>query len=122
MALQACVQGVRAQPRLHMRRLSASRPARLPIEADADALPTSAADIPPWHQLTPLFDDSWFIDCDLEVAMRRVIARQMGHGRAQRDVVHRVNSNDRPNAELIMQTAPRAELLVSGPDEHTPAF
>ena len=90
--------------------------------SDADTLPTSAADIPPWDQLTSLFDDSWFIDCELEVAMRRVIARQMGHGRAQQEAVHRVSSNDRPNAELIMQTAPRAELLVSGPDEHTPAL
>ena len=84
-------------------------------------MPTAAADIPPWHQLTSLFDDSWFIDCALEVAMRRVIARQMGHGRAQQEAVHRVNSNDRPNAELIMQTAPRAQLLVSGPNEQTPA-
>lgn len=35
------------------------------------------ADEPPWDQLASLFDDTWFIDCDVDIAMERVYQRQV---------------------------------------------
>jgi hypothetical protein len=38
---------------------------------------TGDADEPPWHELVDLFDDTWYIDCDVDVAMGRVYDRQV---------------------------------------------
>lgn len=35
------------------------------------------ADEPPWHELADLFDDTWYIECDVDVAMERVYDRQV---------------------------------------------
>lgn len=35
------------------------------------------ADEPPWDELAALFDDTWYIDCDVDVAMQRVYDRQV---------------------------------------------
>jgi pantothenate kinase len=31
----------------------------------------------PWRQLRALFDEAWFVDCPLDVAMLRVLRRQV---------------------------------------------
>ncbi len=36
-----------------------------------------AADEAPWDELAALFDDSWYVDCDIDVAMQRVYERQV---------------------------------------------
>lgn len=38
------------------------------------------ADLEPWAGLAGLFDEAWFVDCDIDEAMARVYARQTGHG------------------------------------------
>ena len=79
-----------------------------------------AAD-PPWSELLPLFDDTWFIDCDLDTAMGRVLERQVADGRDAQVAARRIASNDRPNAELIAQTKALARVVVpSRPFEHAP--
>jgi dephospho-CoA kinase len=35
------------------------------------------ADEPPWDELAELFDDTWYIECDVDVAMQRVYDRQV---------------------------------------------
>ena len=66
----------------------------------------------PWWQLRELLDEAWFVHCDVEEAMRRVYARQTGHGVAPEVSRWRVAANDRPNAEQVHTTARHATLLV----------
>eukprot|EP00884_Botryococcus_braunii_P006769 jgi/Botrbrau1/16093/Bobra.7_2s0060.2 len=66
----------------------------------------------PWSQLHDLFDERWFIDVDLDVAMERVKTRQVGNGTPVDVAEQRVATNDRPNAELILRTRNRADLVV----------
>lgn len=69
-------------------------------------------DLEPWDQLAGLFDDTWFIDCDIDTAMQRVYERQVGDGRQPEVVRGRIADNDRPNAELIMLHKQRARVIV----------
>lgn len=93
-----------------------------PVEGDIQVAPSHRLllsegnylllDLPPWDQLPALFDEIWFVDCDLEDAMRRVYARQTGHGVAPETSRARIAGNDRPNAELIAATRRQASLTV----------
>lgn len=76
------------------------------------------ADVPPWDQLKGLFDDTWYVDCDIDTAMQRVLARQIGHGRSPDVAKWRVANNDRKNAMMIADTSSRAGLLVPSLPEH----
>jgi pantothenate kinase len=66
----------------------------------------------PWTQLRPLFDETVFVDCPIDVAMRRVTARQLAIGLAPEVSAARVAGNDRPNAEMVAATAGVARLIV----------
>jgi pantothenate kinase len=71
--------------------------------------------IEPWSALITegLFDDTWFVDVDLDVAMGRVFERQTGHGVAPDVSRRRIATNDRPNGELVNeQSRARAAVLV----------
>lgn len=59
-----------------------------------------------------VFDETWFVDCDVDTAMERVFQRQVGHGRSAEVARWRVENNDRKNAMQIAATAQRADLLV----------
>ncbi len=72
----------------------------------------TCADLQPWNELTELLDDSWYLDCDLEVAMERVVDRFLTMGLCAHDAQHRVDSNDSKNAELIASYANRAQLII----------
>lgn len=66
----------------------------------------------PWSQLTDLLDDSWYLDCDMEVAMERVFDRFLTMGLCAHDAQHRLDDNDSRNAELIASCAHRAQLII----------
>ncbi|KAI7841354.1 hypothetical protein COHA_004972 [Chlorella ohadii] len=66
----------------------------------------------PWCKLHELFDEAWYIDCDVDTAMQRVFQRQTGNGLEPEVSRWRIAANDRPNAEQIATTASRATLLV----------
>jgi pantothenate kinase len=67
-------------------------------------------------QLSPLFDFTIFLDCDLDLALNRVAARHLQCGLAATvsEAVHRANTNDRRNAlNILADGCPaRADLLV----------
>ena len=67
-------------------------------------------DIEPWNRL--IFNETWFIDCDIEESMKRVYTRQTRNGVPPRESRHRIETNDRPNALQIQQTAERAHVCV----------
>lgn len=68
----------------------------------------------PWRELfdDSVFDETWYIDCDLDRAMERVYARQVGLGVAPEVSKGRIEGNDRPNGELIECTKHRAAVIV----------
>ncbi|WIA16046.1 hypothetical protein OEZ85_012775 [Tetradesmus obliquus] len=66
----------------------------------------------PWVQLRGLFDDAWFVDCPVDLAMQRVYDRQVAIGLAPDVSLGRIAGNDRPNAVLVNASKGAARLLV----------
>ncbi len=69
-------------------------------------------DTEPWNRLRHVCHETWFIDCDIEESMKRVYTRQTRNGTPPRESRHRIETNDRPNAEQIQTTASRAHVCV----------
>ncbi len=59
-------------------------------------------------------DETWFVDCAVEIAMQRVLRRQTGNGLALEVARNRVATNDLPNALQIAETKSSADLVVPG--------
>lgn len=66
----------------------------------------------PWSTLRSLFEETWFIDCDVDTAMARVFSRQTAIGLAPEDSQARIAGNDRPNALQVLACRSRASVLV----------
>jgi pantothenate kinase len=68
----------------------------------------------PWRRLRQegVLDDTWFVDCPLEDAMRRVLKRQTGNGLAAEVSQWRIAANDLPNAEQVQTTRRHAALII----------
>ncbi|KAL4535108.1 hypothetical protein Ndes2526B_g06019 [Nannochloris sp. 'desiccata'] len=81
----------------------------------------------PWNQLwqeknelPAILDDTWYVDCELDVAMQRVFKRQTGNGVAAKVSSGRIEGNDRPNGELIEGTKSKAVVVIpSLPFKHS---
>ncbi|MCR9199434.1 MAG: hypothetical protein NXI04_12375 [Planctomycetaceae bacterium] len=56
----------------------------------------------PWSLLRHVFDETWFVDEPLDVCCQRIIARHQRVGRTAEQAQHRVATNDRLNAELVI--------------------
>ncbi|KAI4341761.1 hypothetical protein MLD38_026445 [Melastoma candidum] len=72
-----------------------------------------------WLEISSLFDEKWFIDVDIDKAMQRVLKRHILTGKPPEVAQWRVEYNDRPNAELIMESKKNADLIVRSIDLHT---
>jgi pantothenate kinase len=60
--------------------------------------------LPVWESICEMFDERWFIDCSLDIAMRRVEVRnsvEIGFSPAVSRL--RVQGNDLLNARLILE-------------------
>ncbi|KAL6049383.1 Phosphoribulokinase/uridine kinase [Balamuthia mandrillaris] len=58
----------------------------------------------PWDELAQEFDERWFIACDIERAMGRVLRRhQQEMGLSEQEAQYRIDTNDRPNAKAIQE-------------------
>jgi pantothenate kinase len=68
----------------------------------------------PWCELKrQVFDESWFLNTSLEESCARVIRRHLQVGRTQEEAEHRMISNDRLNAQLIIdQSVVNADRLI----------
>ncbi len=78
----------------------------------AAALVAGCADEKPWCEIRALVDEAWFVDCNVDAAMERVLARQTANGAAPALASKRVETNDRPNALLIMQSRRNAHVVL----------
>jgi pantothenate kinase len=68
----------------------------------------------PWCELKrQVFDESWFLNTNLEESCARVVKRHLQVGRTQEEAEHRMTSNDRLNAQLIIdQSVVNADRLI----------
>ena len=68
---------------------------------------------PEWN-LKNLFDHLWFLDENMETAMRRLVSRHcQSWGMTEAEANARIGVNDKLNAEIVDQTRGYAEALVS---------
>jgi pantothenate kinase len=64
----------------------------------------------PWRELTPVFDLSVMLDVPLETLTQRLVQRWLDHGHTPQQARQRAESNDLPNAVLVVQESIRADL------------
>lgn len=69
-------------------------------------------DLPGWKKAYELLDERWFIAADEDEAMERVVKRHIGTGNTEELARHRVESNDRLNAQQINATSSRANRII----------
>ncbi|KAF7056966.1 hypothetical protein CFC21_064324 [Triticum aestivum] len=69
-----------------------------------------------WREIRDMFDEKWFIDIDIDVSMQRVLQRHIGTGKEPDVAAWRISYNDRPNAELIMESKKAADLVIRSVD------
>ncbi|XP_044484001.1 putative uridine kinase C227.14 [Mangifera indica] len=65
-----------------------------------------------WKDVSSMFDEKWFIDVDLDMAMQRVLKRHISTGKPLDVAKWRIEYNDRHNAELIMKSKKNADLVI----------
>ncbi len=66
-----------------------------------------------WEPVSGRFDERWFLDIPVELAMQRLVGRHMdawGFTRAAAE--DRIASNDRPNAEIVLQDRVYADWVL----------
>lgn len=70
-------------------------------------------DLLPWSKLTTdVFDFTYFLSADISVIEERVYSRHMSLGYGDEYSRNRVNTNDSPNAVLILKDSHRANKIV----------
>jgi pantothenate kinase len=91
--------------------------------ADARVVPAEArivlvegnyvlGDTPPWDAVSRLLSPKLYLECDGEVARRRVIARHVRGGMTQAEAETKYERNDRINGEIVAPTADRADVRI----------
>ena len=67
-----------------------------------------------WEELGPLWDERWYLDTPLDVALTRLTDRhRAAWGLTQEEAERRVDANDRLNAEIVAGTQGFADWRVS---------
>ena len=68
-----------------------------------------------WEELGPLWDERWYLDTPMEVAMERLTDRhQKAWGLTRAEAEARVAANDRLNAEIVARTRDLADWRLAG--------
>jgi len=66
-----------------------------------------------WEKLAPVFDESWFLNADIDVAMDRVVRRHMQSWNwPEERARERAEKNDRPNGLFVLETIKNASTVV----------
>ncbi len=66
-----------------------------------------------WEAVSAAFDERWFLDTSLDVALERLVPRHMSAWNLTREqALARIESNDRFNAEIVARDRPHADWLL----------
>ena len=71
-------------------------------------------DDPPWHEVRPLLDETWFVEIDDAVRVERLIRRHIEFGKTPEQAAEWVQRLDEQNARLVAASRERADLIVRG--------
>lgn len=69
-------------------------------------------DSPPWADVGPLLDETWFCDPEQEMRFDRLVARHEAYGKTTDEARAWALGSDERNARLVAATRPRADLVV----------
>jgi pantothenate kinase len=69
-------------------------------------------DDPHWAKVRPLVDEVWYVDLDEEERLRRLVERHVRFGKDETAALAWATGTDERNAEIIMATRDRADLIV----------
>ncbi|GAB4830467.1 hypothetical protein Ancab_020180 [Ancistrocladus abbreviatus] len=70
-----------------------------------------------WNEISTMFDEKWFIEVDTDIAMERVLKRHISTaGKSPEEAKWRIEYNDRPNAEMILKSKKKADLIIRSID------
>lgn len=68
-----------------------------------------------WQAVSQAFDERWFLDVPLEIALERLAARHMAAwGLTRAEAEQRIAANDRLNAETVLASRDRADWRLTG--------
>ncbi len=88
----------------------------IPIPRSARLIVTEGnyllVDDPRWRTVRPQFDEIWYVDLDQQERLRRLVDRHMRFGKPAADAIAWATGTDESNAEIIMATRDRADLIV----------
>ncbi|MEW7009061.1 hypothetical protein [Lentilitoribacter sp. EG35] len=68
----------------------------------------------PWSALKSMFDVSICISPQLEEIKRRLLMRWLDHGYSESDALRKVQSNDLPNAQYILEHSSTSDIMLNG--------
>lgn len=71
-------------------------------------------DAEPWDSVSPLLDESWYLDPDDEVRVQRLVARHVRFGKTSAQAHEWVDRSDERNAALVAPGRFHADLVVEG--------
>eukprot|EP01121_Diplochlamys_sp_Union-15-3_P022326 TRINITY_DN9460_c0_g1_i1.p1 TRINITY_DN9460_c0_g1~~TRINITY_DN9460_c0_g1_i1.p1 ORF type:complete len:168 (+),score=39.06 TRINITY_DN9460_c0_g1_i1:162-665(+) len=72
-----------------------------------------------WQDINKLFDERWFIDCNIDEAMERVVLRHLQTGLTEEAARFRVLDNDKPNGLLIIEKGSKsAERIIKSKNDN----
>lgn len=66
----------------------------------------------PWAPVRGLLDEAWFVDVPDDTRRERLAARHRRYGRSPEQAWERTHGSDERNAELVVATRDRADLVV----------
>jgi len=67
-----------------------------------------------WASVRSLLDEAWFLEPDEATRVERLTRRHIAFGRDERFARQRALGTDQQNAEVIMKTRERADVVVVG--------
>ena len=70
-------------------------------------------DIEPWNAVRSLLDFVFFIEADIQTIRQRIYGRHMSLGYGEEVSLRRTLTNDLPNAELVLSTKNRADIIIT---------
>ncbi|MEU4690601.1 nucleoside/nucleotide kinase family protein [Actinoplanes sp. NPDC023714] len=69
-------------------------------------------DDPRWRAVRQQLDEVWYVDLDREERLRRLVDRHVRFGKPPADALAWATGTDERNAEIIMATRDRADLVI----------
>lgn len=78
-------------------------------------------DAPPWHELSEILAETWYLELDDAIRLERLTARHVRYGKSPAAAAAWVSRSDEANARLVAASRPRADLVIHAHGAPAPA-